>query len=161
MKKENYVWALLRVCLGLIFFWSFFDKVFGLGFDTEYGKAWINGVLPAQGFLQFGAHGPLAAFYASIASSQIVAWLFIIGLFCIGLALILGIGMRIAAYTGALMMILMWSALLPPAHHPFLDEHVVYAILLFGLMQVKAGRYFGLGKWWSKTSIVKRYKLLE
>ena len=45
-------------------------------------------------------------------------WLFMIGLLVIGLALVLGFTMRIAASAGVAMLVLMWSAVLPPANNP-------------------------------------------
>jgi len=45
-------------------------------------------------------------------------WLFMIGLLGIGLALVLGFTMRIAASAGVAMLVLMWSAVLPPANNP-------------------------------------------
>jgi thiosulfate dehydrogenase (quinone) large subunit len=50
-----------------------------------------------------------------------------IGLLGIGVALLLGIGMRIAAVTGAIMVVLMWSASLPPQDDIFMANHIVYA----------------------------------
>jgi len=161
MKKEQNIWILLRFTMSFILLWAFFDKLFGLGFSTQPGKAWIDGVLPTTGFLQWGVHGPLAFFYNNISSSQIVAVLFMAGLFLIGLSLLLGIGVKIAGYYGALLMLLMWSALLPPKNNPFIDEHIVYALVFIGLTFVKPGHCCGLGKWWSKTKLVKKYTFLE
>lgn len=161
VKKEQWIWALLRIALGLIFFWAFIDKVFGLGFATASDKSWLLGVSPTEGFLRFGTQGPFAAVYQSVAGSVVVDWLFMVGLLLIGLSLLLGVGMRVAGYSGALLMVLMWTAVLPPEHHPFLDEHIVYGIVLIGLTFVKAGHVFGFGKWWSKTKLVKKYRFLE
>ena len=61
--------------------------------------------------------GPLADFYTGLAGNAIVDWVFMLGLLGIGVALILGIGMRIAAVSGAAMLIMMWSAVLPPANN--------------------------------------------
>lgn len=159
--KEQYVWVLLRLGMGWIFLWPFFDKLFGLGFNTSPEKAWILGNSPTFGFLTFATKGPFASFYKSLAGSTIVDWLFMVGLLLIGLSLILGIGMKIAGYSGALMMILMWSAVLPPEYDFFLDYHIIYAIILVGLTMVKSGCWFGLGGWWSKTMIVKKFPFLE
>lgn len=161
LKKEQVIWGLLRLGMGLIFLWAFFDKVFGLGFTTTPDKAWIAGGSPTLGFLQFGTSGPFAAFYQSIAGNIFVDWIFMLGLLLIGLALILGVGVRIAGYTGALMMLLMWTAVLPPEHHPFLDEHIIYGMVLIGLTFIKSGHWIGFGKWWSKLNIVKKYPMLE
>lgn len=171
MEKGELVWGLVRIALGLIFLWAFFDKVFGLGFSTcrnDEGvvemmcdSAWLKGGSPTIGFLKFGTQGPLAGLYQVMAGSVLVDWLFMLGLLGIGLALVLGIGMKIAAYSGALLMMLMWSAALWPEHHPFLDEHVVYALVLLGLTYVKAGQWLGLREWWTNTKLVQKYPFLE
>ncbi|WP_428833920.1 hypothetical protein [Microbispora maris] len=80
-----------------------------------------------------------------------VDWLFMIGLAGIGAALVPGIGMRIAATTGGLLLLMMWAAELPLTTNPFIDEHIVYAIVLAGLALAGAGTPFGLGKWWAAT----------
>ncbi len=161
MEKEQYIWAFLRIGMGLIFIWAFFDKLLGLGFGTTAEKAWILGNSPTYGFLTNAVYGPFAPFYNGIAGSLFVEWIFMIGLLLIGLSLTLGIGVKIAGYSGALMLFLMWTALLPPKNHPFLDEHIIEAIVLIGLATVKSGHWWGLGKWWSKTKLVKQYKILE
>jgi len=63
--------------------------------------------------------------------------------------------------SGGLLMVLLWMTNVPPANNPILDEHIIYLILLVGLMKVKAGQTLGLGKWWSNISIVKRFPILE
>jgi len=82
-----------------------------------------------------------------------------LGLLLIGLALILGIGVKIAGYSGALLVFSLWLSHLPPENNPFLDEHIIYLIVLIGLARVKAGQWVGLGKWWSER--VKNYPFLE
>jgi thiosulfate dehydrogenase [quinone] large subunit len=66
--------------------------------------------------------------------------------------------MRVASYSGALLMFLMYLAVMPPEHHPFLDEHIVYAFVLLGLNYVGAGKFWGLGSWWQKQKFVKKNK---
>ncbi len=146
------IWASLRISLGLIFLWAFVDKVFGLGFATAAEDAWIAGGSPTLGFLSFATTGPFAGFYQSIAGNPFVDWLFMRGL--------LGIGVRLACYSGALMLFLMWTAVLTPEHHPFLDDHIVYGLLLIGLYHVKAGRWWGLGHWCENTSLGKKHPWL-
>ncbi|MEK7524272.1 MAG: hypothetical protein AAB588_04565 [Patescibacteria group bacterium] len=159
--KERIVCAALRLSIGFILLWAFLDKTFGLGFATTTEKSWLSGISPTEGFLKMATHGPLKNFYQSLAGSPVVDWLYMAGLLLIGLALILGIGMKIAGYSGALLMFLMWSALLLPKNNPILDEHIVYLFVFLSLDSVKAGRYFGLGKWWSNTGLVKKYPFLE
>ncbi len=112
-----------------------------------------------MGFLS-GSVGPFASFYQSIAGAAWVNWMFMIGLLAIAGALLLGIGMRIAAVAGAILLILMWSASLPPADDIFMDNHIVYALVLLGLALVGAGNTLGLGRWWSQTSLVRRFPWL-
>ncbi len=83
------------------------------------------------------------------------------GLLGVGLALALGIGMRIAVVGGVAMLMLMYAAYLPPEHHPFLDEHLVYSILLVGILAVGGGRPLGLAGLWSRTPLVRRFPLLK
>lgn len=159
--KQIYIWALLRVVMGLIFLWAFFDKLFGLGYATKPDKSWLLGNSPTTGFLKGGVRGPLADFYHNLAGNPLIDWLFMLGLLLLGLALLLGIGLKMAGYAGALLMLLMWSALLPPTSHPFLDDHIVYLLVLLSLAHSQAGDVWGLGKWWSSSELVKDFPLLR
>jgi thiosulfate dehydrogenase [quinone] large subunit len=153
------LWALTRLCLGWTFLWPFLDKLFGLGHETTTAHAWMNGGSPSKGFLS-GAVGPFAGIYHSIAGAGLVNWMFMLGLLGIALALLLGIGMRIAAVAGAVLLVLMWSASLPPQSNLFMDDHIVYALVLLGLAVVGAGNTLGLGRWWTQTSLVRRFPWL-
>ena len=158
-KAARYVWAITRLCMGWVFLWPFLDKMFGLGHETTAAHAWINGGSPSYGFLS-GSVGPFAGIYQSIAGAGLVNWMFMIGLLCIAVALFLGIGVRIAAVSGAVMVILMWSASLPPQDDLFMDNHIIYALVLIGLALVGAGNTLGLGHWWTQTSLVRRFPWL-
>jgi thiosulfate dehydrogenase [quinone] large subunit len=153
--------GLARIALGLTFLWAFLDKVFGLGFATESAKSWLNGGSPTLGFLKFGSHGPFAGVFQAMAGNPIVDWLFMMGLLLIGVSLVLGIGMKVAGYSGALLMLLMWSAVLPPKQNPVLDEHIIYLLLFLSFTQMPVGHWLGLGEWWSQTEIVKAYPFLK
>ncbi len=151
----RYLWAVVRLCLGWTFLWPFLDKLFGLGHETPSASAWIHGGSPTTGFLS-GAVGPFAGIYHSLSGATWADWGFMLGLLCIAVALLLGIGMRIAAISGAALLILMWSASLPPANNVFMDDHIIYALVLLGLAVVGAGNTLGLGRWWTTTSLVRR-----
>lgn len=161
IKKREYILALLRIGMGWIFLWSFLDKLLGLGFTTARENAWILGGSPTTGFLMNATKGPFAGFFQSLAGQAWVDCLFMIGLLLIGLALIFGILVKAAAYSGALLLFLMWLAVLPPEHNPFLDEHIIYGISLILLAHWKAGFVLGYGKHWSKTKLVKENPFLE
>ena len=157
----HYVWALTRIALGWIFLWAFLDKTFGLGHETPKAAAWIDGGHPTEGFLAKAATGPFEGFYHDLAGHAVVDWLFMLGLLGIGAALILGVGMRIAAAGGAVMLVMMWSAVLPPANNPFMDDHLIYALVLVGLALTDAGDTLGLGRWWSRTPLVRKVPALR
>ncbi|MGN6613202.1 MAG: hypothetical protein ACTHLJ_15645 [Angustibacter sp.] len=157
----RYVTAAIRLSLGWIFLWAFLDTLFGLGHETESKAAWINGGSPTNGFLKFGAAGPFKGMYNDIAGAAWADWLFMIGLAGIGVALIAGVAMRIAATAGALLLVLMWTAVLPPANNLFMDDHIIYALVLVALAIAGAGHTLGLGSYWERLSIVKRFSFLK
>jgi thiosulfate dehydrogenase [quinone] large subunit len=147
--------AVLRIMFGFYFLWAFVDKTFGLGFATPAERAWINGGNPTKGFLS-GVEGPFAGFYHAIAGNAFINVLFMVGLLGIGLALVLGIGMRIAAVAGTIMYVMMWTASLPMTTNPILDDHLTGAMTLIVLALTAAGTTWGLGKWWASTSVVQK-----
>ncbi|MCU1499322.1 MAG: DoxX family protein [Acidimicrobiales bacterium] len=156
----RYVGAAVRVSLGFTFLWAFADKMFGWGKATPAAKAWIEGGSPTTGFLS-GATGPFADTFHSMAGSAWADWLFMAGLLGVGVALTLGIGMRIAAASGGLLLVFMWAASLPLENNPFMDDHLVYAMVLAGLALVNAGDTAGLGRVWSRLPIVGRLPFLR
>ena len=160
-KAARYVFAGLRIALGWTFLWAFLDKMFGLGHETAAKNAWINGGSPTKGFLAFGAAGPFKGLYNDIAGAAWADWLFTIGLAALGVALLLGIGTRIAAVAGGILLVMMWTVVLPPENNPFMDDHLIYAGLLAALALVGAGNTLGLGQAWAKLPIVRRFDWLK
>jgi len=154
-KAARYVAALTRVSLGFTFLWAFIDKLIGLDHATPAARAWINGGSPTTGFLK-GVEGPFAGLYNGISGNAFLDWLFMLGLLGIGVALILGIGMRVAAVAGSALLVLMWTASLPLGNNPFLDDHLVYAMVLVLLALIGAGKTLGLGAKWEKLPIVQK-----
>lgn len=152
----RYLLAGIRLALGWIFLWAFLDKLFGLGRSTPAANAWLDGGSPTAGFLGKAATGPFAGIYHAIAGNAVVDVLFMTALLGIGAALILGIGMRIAAAAGALLTVLMWTAVLPPETNPFMDDHLVYAAVLVVLALLGAGATWGLGRRWAAIPLVRR-----
>lgn len=166
--------AVLRIGFGLTFLWAFFDKLLALGYATgksaETGNvdyfgpdAWVNGGSPTFGFLSFGVpeDNPFRDTFTSIAGDTWVNWLFMVGLLGIGLALTFGIGMRIAAVSGALLYGLMWIASMPLENNPVIDDHLLGAITVVVLAVTLAGDTWGLGRTWARTHLVRRFPVLR
>lgn len=168
----RYVLAVTRLSLGWVFLWAFLDKTFALGFatgrDPETGvvdrfgdAAWIHGGSPTEGFLSFATTGPFAGLYQSIAGAAWADWLFMLGLLGVGLTLLLGVAMRVGAVSGVAMMLLMWTAVLPPENNPFMDDHIIYALVLVALVLAGAGHTLGLGRLWEGNDLVARHPWLR
>ncbi|MEU9877948.1 hypothetical protein [Streptomyces phaeochromogenes] len=161
-----YAFASLRLLTGFVFLWAFLDKTFGFGYATPSGKGWIDGGSPTMGFLSGVAAGPMESTFHSWAGATWANWLFMAGLLGIGLALIGGFALRLAAVAGTAMMALMWVAEWPPAKllsdgspsmssNPFVDYHLIYAVALIALALASAGDTWGVGKLWARLPFVR------
>jgi len=165
--------GVLRMLMGFTFLWAFLDKAFALGFSTGrnpdtgvitfFGAdAWIKGGSPTDGVLLYALKGPFKGLYDGLAGQTWVEWVYMLSMLLIGLALILGIGTRLAAIGGIIWMTIFYTATaIWPEHNPFVDEHVVYVVLLAALALLGAGRYLGLGDWWNRTALVRRLPVLK
>lgn len=159
--------AVLRIATGLIFLWAFLDKLLGLGYATTTDRAWINGGSPTKGFLSGVEVGPLDTAFQSIAGTWWANWLFMLGLAGVGIAVTLGIALRISAVAGTVMMLMMWLAEFPldrftaagepsGSTNPLIDYHIIYAIALIVAALAYAGNTWGLGKQWTALPFVQR-----
>jgi thiosulfate dehydrogenase [quinone] large subunit len=169
------IWGVLRLAIGWVFLWAFLDKLLALGFasgrDPKTGvadrfgdAAWIHGGSPTDGFLSFGLHTkePFTGFYEGLAGSSLIEWVYMLSMAAIGIALMLGIATRLAAGAGIVWMLLFYTAsALSPENNPFLDDHIIYAIVLAGIAIVGGGRYLGLGRQWERLSFVQKYPILR
>jgi thiosulfate dehydrogenase (quinone) large subunit len=161
--------AALRIATGFVFLWAFLDKTFGLHYTTTSAKAWIHGGSPTKGFLSSVEVGPFQSAFHSMAGTWWADWLFMLGMLAIGVALIAGVAVRIAAASGVLIMALMWFAEFPLAQHtsanaasgstnPLTDYHFIYAVVLVVLAATYAGSTWGLGRFWARLPFVSRYR---
>ena len=161
--KYDHAWialAVTRIVLGWVFLWAFLDKTFGLGFSTKAGVAWVNGVSPTKGFLVFGVNtnSPFVDFFHGLAGNAFVDWVFMLALLGIGLALVLGIALRLVAMCGTILLAAMWLAVMPVENNPLVDEHIVYILLLWVIALGR--RELSLTNWWLKQKFVKENGLL-
>jgi len=151
-KSEKFSLVAVRLTLGWMFFYAGITKVL----DPNWSAAgYLNS---AKAF---------AGFYSWLASPSILPLTNFVnewGLTLLGVALILGIGVRLASYLGAGMMILYWLPLgfpYPNEHAYIVDEHLIYAAALLVLAAMRAGRTFGLENWCSGLPICSRYPTLR
>lgn len=163
--------AVLRIATGFVFLWAFLDKTFGWGYATASERAWVNGGSPTEGFLSHVAVGPMESTFHQWAGAAWADWLFMLGLLAIGVALVGGVALRLAALAGTVMMVLMWAAEWPLAQHlsdgspsmstnPVVDYHIIYAVVIIALAAVHAGHTWGLGKMWAKLPFVRHNRWL-
>lgn len=144
--------ALTRLALGVLFFYAGITKV-------------LNPAWSAAGYLT-GAKNftGLYAWLASPSILPIVNFLNEWGLTLLGVSLILGIAVRLSATLGAILMILYYLPLgfpYPNAHAFLVDEHIVYALALLLLGNLRAGRVWGLENWCAKLPICARFPRLR
>ncbi len=132
MKKHfKYIMIIsLRISLGLVFLWAFFDKTFGLSFATKPENAWIQGGSPTTGFLTYATKGPFANFFQNLAGNALVDWMFMLGLLFVGITLFFNKFMKWGSIAGSVMLFLMYIAALPPENNPLIDDHIIYILLL-------------------------------
>ena len=163
--------AVLRIATGFVFLWAFLDKTFGLGYSTSSAKAWIHGGSPTKGFLSSIDVGPFQSAYHSMAGTWWADWLFMLGMLSVGVALIAGIALRLAAGAGVLIMAMMWLGEYPLAQHtsagapsastnPLTDYHFIYAVVLVVLAAAYAGHRWGLGRVWARLPFVQSHRWL-
>lgn len=147
----------LRLVMGWVFLQAGLEKVF----DPEW---------TAAGYLQNAVPegNPFGGAWASMAGSPVVDALVVWGLTLIGLCLVLGLLVRFSAFWGAVMMLFFWASSLQGGllaglrleHGWVVDDHIVYAVLLFGLGAFGAGRILGLDHRLEETSLVQNNRWL-
>lgn len=151
-SRTELVWASLRIFMGFIFFWAFISRLPG----------WIEGQSPTAGFLENATSGVFADSFANMANSPLTDYFYMLGLGLAGLALILGISMKLATSGGTLMMFLFYlSSALPPEHNPIIDEHIIYICVLYLLYQNNSGKFIGFQNKWEKLKLVRQLPIFK
>ena len=115
------------------------------------------------------AGNPFAATFAGMSGNPLIDMLVMWGLTLTGIGLIVGAAVRWNAFWGAVMMMLFWAAALeggimqglPLAHGWVIDDHVVYAALLFGLGAAGAGRILGVDAYLEQFEFVTNNRVLR
>lgn len=145
--------GIVRILLGFVFLWSFLDKTFGL-YATSSDESWLAGNSPTTGYLA-SLDGTFASVFHAMAGQAWVDVSFMLGMGLVGTALILGVGMRLAAVGAVALMGMLYLTSLPLENNPVLDEHLIYAVLAVALAMTHAGDTFGAGRVWSNLPVVR------
>ena len=138
----------LRIALGWMFFYAGITKV-------------LNPTWTAEGFLRNAKAFP--EFFHWFALPANIGWVNFMnewGLTLLGVALILGIGVRLASILGIVLMALYYFPLglpKPNATSYLVDQHVIYALVLAFFIAVRAGRTYGLDAWCADLPICRRF----
>ncbi|ELZ83244.1 MULTISPECIES: DoxX family protein [Haloferax] len=161
----GYSLFLLRVVMGWTLFQGGITKLVTY-LDADPSNNWT-----AAGYLAnaIPAGNPLMGLWSSMAGSPLIDMLNMWGLTLAGLALILGAFVRFSAFWGAVMMLFYWAAALeggilaglPLAHGWVVDDHIVYAVLLFGLGAFGAGRILGVDAYLENMEFVRRNRWMS
>ena len=84
------------------------------------------------------------------------------GLLFLGVSFMLGIFMRLASIGAVVMFAFMYLAVgLPPQNNPFIDDHIVYILVVIVLALNDSGKYLGFGNSWERTSFVASHKVFK
>lgn len=166
--------SITRIVLGFTFLWAFFDKLIGLGYSTcntdgtievMCERAWLSGGRITEGYLG-ASSGPLSDFFTTLGTWAWTDWAFMAGLLGVGLALILGIGTRVAMVAGVAMLTMMFLAHGFPfvgrgLTNPIIDSHVIQAVAMISVVLLELNRQaIGLGTWWRKLDVVQKNRWL-
>lgn len=128
-KYGDYAMLALRLALGWLYFYAGLVKVLEPGWT-------------AAGYLK-GSVGPFASVFVSMAGSPLVDFLFKWGLVLIGLAIILGLLTRLAAFWGVVITLLIYFTKFPPKLG-LVEEHIIYIAAFVVMAATGAGRVFGI-----------------
>ncbi|MBI4363603.1 MAG: DoxX family membrane protein [Candidatus Doudnabacteria bacterium] len=135
-KYQKYSLFVLRVSMGWMMLYAGVTKIT----DPSWSAAgYLTSAKSLSGFFAWFAQPGALPF-----TNFINEW----GLTLLGLSLILGIGVRLSAWLGFVLMLLYYFPILdfpyPNAHSYIVDEHLIYAFALLILGAFKTGNIWGL-----------------
>jgi thiosulfate dehydrogenase [quinone] large subunit len=164
-NRIGYALVTMRVVMGWVLLQGGVTKLLTY-LDGNPANNWT-----AAGYLQnaIPAGNPFGDLWLTMAGNPMVDILVMWGLTLTGLGLIVGAFVRWNAFWGAVMMLFFWAAALeggllaglPLGHGWVVDDHLVYAALLFGLGAIGAGRIFGLDAYLETLPVVEDNRWLR
>ncbi|WP_410766247.1 DoxX family protein [Haloferax sp. DFSO60] len=161
----GYSLFLLRIVMGWTLFQGGVTKLVTY-LDADPSNNWT-----AAGYLAnaIPPGNPFGGLFAAMAGSPLIDILNMWGLTLVGLGLIVGAFVRWNAFWGAVMMLFYWAAALqggilagfPLEHGWLVDDHIVYAVLLFGLGAFGAGRILGVDAYLENMEFVRNNRWMS
>jgi len=136
--KESFLFSLLRFLFGFIFLWAGLDKLIGLGFntckiagETAYlcSSSLLKGGAVTAGYLG-SSYGPFSQYFLKLVGQHWVNWTFVALLLIAGLTLVFNKYVKIGAWVGALLVIMMYLSHFPSKENPVVDYHLIYFVIL-------------------------------
>ncbi|MBO4798578.1 MAG: hypothetical protein J5494_07425 [Candidatus Methanomethylophilaceae archaeon] len=158
--KGLYALAAFRIMAGWIMLWPFFDKLFGLGFQTPHGGGWIDGVSPSS-YVVYVADGLFKDFYVSLAGNFVIDVILMAALLVLGVALVLGIAARQTTSGMCAFLLIMYSLHVPPSDNPVVDYHILLVAGMLAVYFLGGFEKLSLRDRWKETRIVRRFPVLE
>ena len=118
-------------------------SLIGLGLRLFVGGGWdawnaIGVVLPTT-----YPRGPIGDIFLNFWGNPFVIQLLIWSSVLVGIALVLGIAVRLASYGGILIMLMLYLAVIPPGS-VILNQQIMYIVVLLFLVAGEAGKVGGL-----------------
>ncbi|MBI2064008.1 MAG: DoxX family membrane protein [Candidatus Yanofskybacteria bacterium] len=152
-KFQNISLFIPRISIGWMFFWAGITKVLD---PTWSAAGYLQGAKTFSGFYRWLTTPGLLPL-----TNFVNEW----GLTLLGLALILGIFVRLSSVLGAVLMFLYYLPILqfpyPNAHSFIVDEHIIYISILLFFAAIRAGRVWGLENWCSGLPICSKFPRLR
>ena len=152
--------AVLRIMIGWLFLWPFFDKLFGLGFQTEHGKGMIDGGSPSS-YVEYMTRGPFEAVFKAIAGNAFIDYLMMAALLILGITLIFGIASKLTTIGASAFVLIMFCIELPPTDNPLFDYHITWIAAFIVILYLGGFERLSVYRWWKELPIVKRFPILE
>lgn len=156
----EYSLATLRILMGLMMLWGFFDKLLGLGYETPAGQGMIDGGSPSS-FVVYVTGGLFSDFYNSIAGNGFVDFTMMAAMLVIGITLTLGFASKLTTIGMCAFVLVMYSLHIPPTDNPLIDYHITWAVAMVSVYLLGGYDRISINDGWKESDLVKRFPILE
>ena len=131
---QKFSYFLLRVGMGILFFWAGYTKLID---PTWSAVGYISGSKTFIGFYNWLLQPNVL---------PVINFLNEWGLTLIGVALVIGVFVRLASFFGIVLMALYYIPIFPPAHG-LVDTHIIYSAAFLVLIAFGAGEILTASTW--------------